>query len=299
MSFRGRQGYLSKLFKTKKISKILSKTFDRTFDGGKGDNMNKMVKELISYRSLLWAFIVRNIQVKYKQTAMGFLWAIFMPVVIVLSGIMVKKAMAILSGSYLELSAVITVSVKALPWAFFVSALKFAVGALTQNMNLVGKIYFPRAILPLSYVFGALFDFLISALAFSALFIFAGVGISIHILWLPVMLLLLVIFTSGLALLLACGNLFYRDVKYIVDVILTFGIFFTPVFYEAGMFGKYEPVLLISPVGALLENINTVVVLHQPPDLFWMIYAAVCSVLTFVGGWYIFQKNEPRFAECM
>lgn len=261
--------------------------------------MNKMVKELISYRSLLWAFIVRNIQVKYKQTAMGFLWAIFMPVVIVLSGIMVKKAMAILSGSYLELSAVITVSVKALPWAFFVSALKFAVGALTQNMNLVGKIYFPRAILPLSYMFGALFDFLISALAFSALFIFAGVGISIHILWLPVMLLLLVVFTAGLALLLACGNLFYRDVKYIVDVVLTFGIFFTPVFYEASMFGKYEPVLLISPVGALLENINTVVVLHQPPDLFWMIYAAVCSVLTFVGAWYLFQKSEPKFAECM
>lgn len=166
-------------------------------------------------------------------------------------------------------------------------------------MNLVGKIYFPRAILPLSYVFGALFDFMISVVAFSVLFAFARIGLSIYILWLPLMMVLLFIFTAGVSLLLACGNLFYRDVKYIVDVILTFGIFFTPVFYEASMFGKYEPVLLISPVGALLENINAVVVLHQAPNFFWLTYAAVCSVLTFVGAWYLFQKSEPKFAECM
>lgn len=259
--------------------------------------MNGMMKELTSYRSLLWAFIIRNIQVKYKQTAMGFLWAIFMPVVIVLSGMMVKKAMAILSGSYLQLEEVITVSVKALPWAFFVSALKFAVSSLTSNMNLVGKIYFPRAIIPLSYVFGTLFDFFVSIVAFSVVFAFAGVGVSIYLLWLPFLLILVILFTSGLSLLLACGNLFYRDVKYIVDVILTFGIFFTPVFYEASMFGKYEPLLMANPIGAMLEAINQVVVLHQAPNLFWMAYATVCSVVTFVGGWYLFQKSEPKFAE--
>jgi ABC-type polysaccharide/polyol phosphate export permease len=261
--------------------------------------MNVMIKELINYKDLLRAFVVRNIKIKYKQTVMGFLWAIFMPVVIVLSGIMVKKAMSILTGTSLEISQIVTVSVKALPWAFFVSALKFSVGSLTMNMNLVGKIYFPRAIFPLSYVFGALFDFIISIIAFSIIFVFAGIGISIHILWLPVILLFLILYTSALSIILSCGNLFYRDVKYIVDVLLTFGIFFTPVFFEAEMFGKYEVLLLLNPVGAMLEAIKDVVVMHKTPDLFWLGYSAVWAILGFIGSWYVFQKAEPKFAECI
>ena len=141
--------------------------------------MISMLKELIRYRELLGAFTWRNIKIKYKQTVMGFLWAVFMPIIIVLSGIMVRKAMSILSGVPLELSQIISVTVKALPWAFFVSALKFAVGSLVTNMNLVNKIYFPRAIFPLSYVFGAFFDFLISAAAFTVLFMFTKIGASI------------------------------------------------------------------------------------------------------------------------
>lgn len=261
--------------------------------------MDLKVKEFISYRYLLWAFTTRNIAIKYKQTVMGFVWAVFMPIVIVLSGIMVRQAMAIIAGTKLDFSHVITVSVKALPWAFFVSAIKFAVGSLTANMNLVSKIYFPRAIFPLSYVFGALFDFVISALAFSVMFLIAGVGLSIHILWLPVYLLLLILLTSGLSMLLSCGNLFFRDVRYIVDVILTFGIFFTPVFYEASLFGRFEILLLINPVGSILEGINQVVVLHKAPDYFWLTYAAVCSILCFIWSWNVFHKTEPKFAECI
>ena len=261
--------------------------------------MNNMIKELWNYRQLLYVFVWRNIKIKYKQTIMGFLWAVFMPVVIVLSGIMVKKAMSVLSGKPLELSQIVSVSVKALPWAFFVSALKFSVASLVTNMSLVSKIYFPRAIFPLSYVFGSLFDFFISVVAFSIVFTFAQIGISFYILWLPVLILLLFLLTAGLAMILSCGNLFYRDVKYIVDVLLTFGIFFTPVFYEASMFSRLETLLLLNPVGSILENVNRVVVLHQPPDLFWLSYAAAWAVFGFIGAWIIFHKAEPKFAECI
>ena len=93
------------------------------------DNLGFLVVELS-------VFVLRNIKIKYKQTVMGFLWALFMPAIVVLSGIMVKKAMAILSGTELELSQIASVSVKALPWAFFVGALKFSVGSLVGNMGL-------------------------------------------------------------------------------------------------------------------------------------------------------------------
>ncbi len=261
--------------------------------------MNEMIKELYGYRQLLYAFVTRNIKIKYKQTVMGFLWALFMPIVIVLSGIIVKKAMSILSGQPMEFSSIISVSVKALPWAFFVSALKFAVPSLVTNMGLVAKVYFPRAIFPLSYVLGAFFDFLIALAAFSVIFLFSGIGLSVQFLWYPVLLFILFLLTSGLAIILSCGNLFYRDVKYVIDVLLTFGIFFTPVFYDADMFGKWKTVLMINPVGAILENINRVVVMHQPPEMLWVLYAAVFAVAVFFGAWNIFQKAEPKFAECI
>ncbi|VAX34853.1 hypothetical protein MNBD_UNCLBAC01-1095 [hydrothermal vent metagenome] len=255
------------------------------------------IVEFLKYRTLLWVFIKRNIMMKYKQTVMGFLWAIFMPMIIVLSGVIVKIAMAKISGGEVELTQIVSVSVKALPWAFFIGALKFSVGSLVTNMNILGKIYFPRVIFPLSYIFGQLFDFCIAAVVFIVLLTFAKIGVSIYLLWLPVFILFLVLFTAGLGMMLSCGNLFYRDVKYIVDVVLTFAIFFTPVFYSADLFGTWGTLLLLNPVGAILECINSVIVLHQPPSMIWMGYSAFWAFFSFWIGWVIFHKAEPLFAE--
>lgn len=254
-------------------------------------------RELMRYRELLVAFTLRNIKIKYKQTFMGFLWALFMPMIIVLSGVIVKMGMAMYSGKEVELAQIASVMVKALPWAFFIGALKFSVGSLVGNMGILKKIYFPRVIFPLSYTIGQLFDFVLASIAFTIVFIFARLGVSVHLLWLPVLIILLFTFTAGLGLIFSCGNLYYRDVKYIIDVILTFAIFFTPVFYEASMFPKFEMYLMLNPVGSLLECINSVVVMHQAPPTIWFIYACVCSLGTFWIGWTVFHKAEPTFAD--
>jgi len=259
--------------------------------------MLKMFNEIVEYRGLLWAFTWRNIKIKYKQTFMGFLWAIFMPFIIVLSGVIVRIAMATIAGKEVQLTQVASVTVKALPWAFFIGSLKFTVGSLVMNMNILNKIYFPRIIFPLSYTLGQIFDFVIATAAFTIVLIIAKIGASIYLLYLPILIVFLILFTAGLGMILACGNLFYRDVKYIVDVILTFAIFFTPVFYEASLFGKWETLLLMNPVGSILECINTVVVLHQPPAFIWFSYAGIISITVFIGGWIIFHKAEPTFSD--
>ncbi|MFA6320554.1 MAG: ABC transporter permease [Candidatus Omnitrophota bacterium] len=259
--------------------------------------MGEMIKELIQYRELLMALSWRNITIRYKQTIMGFMWALFMPALIVLSGVVVQQAMSVISGKPLQFTQIASVAVKSLPWAFFVGTLKMAVNSLVGNMNLVTKIYFPREMFPFSAVISQLYDFAIAGIVLAVILFFAGVGASIYILWLPVLLLFLVLFTTGLSLVLASSNLFFRDVKYIVDVILTFGIFFTPVFYSASMFGKWKTLLLLNPMGAILEGINDVVILHQAPDPAWILYAAVWSVGGFFLAWWIFHKTEPAFAE--
>ena len=259
--------------------------------------MRDMFRELIESHELLWALTWRNIQIRYKQTIMGFLWAIFMPIIIILSGIVVKKAMAMFAGRPLDLSQIVSVSVNALPWAFFVGTLKFAVNSLVGNMSLIKKIYFPREVFPLSSVLSQLFDFIIALAFLVIIFMFARIGASIHLLWVPVLFMFLILFVTALGMVLGCANLFFRDVKYIVDVVLTFGIFFTPVFYEARMFGKWGKIILLNPVAAILENLNSVVVLKTAPDYLWLLYAGIWSIGGFFLAWYIFHKTEPLFAE--
>jgi len=259
--------------------------------------MKAMVKELIQYRHLLMMLTWRDIRIRYKQSVMGFMWAIFMPLLIVAAGIVVKKGISIISGKPLELSDLASITVKALPWAFFIGTIRFSTGSLVGNRNLVTKIFFPREVFPLASVLANLFDFGIASAALVVILGFMGVGISVYLLWVPFLLLFLILFSAGLGMLMSCANLFFRDVKYIVEVILTFAIFFTPVFYEASIFGKWETLLLLNPVGSILECINTVVVLRRPPNYYWLSYAASCGIGLFLLGWNVFHRLEYSFAE--
>ena len=162
---------------------------------------------------------------------------------------------------------------------------------------MVTKIYFPRAVLPLSAVLACLFDMGISIIVLTILLMVFKIGFSFYLLLLPVFIFLLILFTAGLGLLLSSANLFYRDIKYVVEIILMFGIFFTPVFYSASSFGRWDVIMLFNPIGSLLEAIDQIVVFGKMPDPFWFGYAALTSLVMFYIGMVIFHKIEPLFAE--
>ena len=224
-----------------------------------------MVSELGEYYELLLQMTLRDIRVRYKQAVMGFAWAILMPMLVVGAGFIVKYAMAQMAGSELETDSFAGMTVKAIPWAFFVGALGFATNSLVANINLVTKIYFPREIFPLSAVLAQTFDSTIgSGVVAVILFVFLGVGISFQILWAIPLVILLLAFTTGMALVFSSANLFFRDVKYIVQVVLTFGIFFTPVFYEPANLGPVgSQLMMLNPLAPLLEGFRLSVVEHH------------------------------------
>jgi ABC-type polysaccharide/polyol phosphate export permease len=241
--------------------------------------------------------VMRDIRIRYKQAAMGFMWAVFMPIIAVLAGILIKTAMSIYSGKSFDLIGAEAVAVKVLPWTFFVSSIRFSVQSLVGNRDLVTKIYFPREVLTFASVIACLFDFFVAGIALTIILTFTKIGISIYLLWLPILIAILILYTTGVGLILASANLFYRDIKYVVEIILMFGIFFTPVFYEAATFGKWKTLLLANPIGSILEIMNDTIVLHKAPETFWLVYAGAASVLIFFIGSAIFNKSEPYFAE--
>lgn len=246
---------------------------------------------------LLYVMTARDIKLKYKQSVMGLMWAILMPAIIVGAGMLIRVAMAKMSGAPVSPDSLASVSVKALPWAFFVGALRFATNSLTSNASLVTKINCPRIAFPASAVLSALFDLVVAVPPLVAILLWSGVPFGAALLWVPLLLVLLVLLVSGLGFAFAAMNLFYRDVKYIVEVILTFAIFFTPVLYEADILGEWRFWVLLNPVAPLLEGLRAAVVLNEAPQLGWLLYSGVSSVLVFLGGWKLFHALEPAFAD--
>lgn len=259
--------------------------------------MGVIARELILARHLLFMLTWRDIRIRYKQSLMGFLWALLMPMLIVSAGLLVRQVMAVLAGGPVRLADIAGVAIKALPWAFFVGSIRFATTSLTSNSNLVAKIYFPREVLPLAAVLVHLFDMAIATPVVLAVLVAAQVGVSVHLLWLPALMLLLIALTVGLALLLACANLFFRDIKYLVEATLTFGIFFTPVFYDVQMLGSWAPLVMLNPLSAILQGMADVVLLHHAPDFPWLAYSAAIATIGFIGSWIVFDRAEAAFAE--
>jgi len=255
------------------------------------------LRELMKSRELLYMISWREIRIRYKQSVMGLMWAALMPIIITGAGVLVRVVASKASGRSITGADIGGIGVKALPWAFFVSALRFGTASLTGNNTLVTKIKFPRLVFPLSSVLTSLFDMAIAIPVLLFLLPFAGARWSVTMLWVPVLLLVLILFTAGLCILFSAANLFFRDIKYIVEVVLTFAIFFTPVLYDASLAGKYRWILMLNPIAPVLEGLNLTVVRGQQPDLPWLAYSVAVSALLFWFGVIFFRRLEPRFAE--
>ena len=259
--------------------------------------MHQHLRELAQYRELLYMLTWRDIRIKYKQSIMGFMWAIFMPLLIVSAGVLVQYAISRLSGAPLAWKNIAEVSVKAVPWAFFVSSIRFSTLSLIANTNLVTKIYFPRELFPLAAILSQLFDLAVASVALAIILAVAGIGVSVQLVWVPVLIVLLVSLVLALGLLFSALALFFRDVKYLVEVVLTFGIFFTPVFYDVRLFGEWAPILLLNPLAPILEGLAACIVHHQVPSLGWLAYSAGISFVALVASYKVFRTLEPAFAE--
>jgi lipopolysaccharide transport system permease protein len=259
--------------------------------------MKSNLRELYSYRELLLMIARRDLKVRYKQSIMGFLWAVLMPILIVMSGIVVRYAYALAARSPLKTADIASVAVKSLPWAFLVSSIRFACLSLINNKELVTKIYFPREIFPIAAVIASLFDLLVASCALVIFLFVVQIGWSPYVIWIPALVLTTVFLAAGIGMIVSAASLFFRDVKFIVEVLLTFGIFFTPVFYDVTMFGDKGKWLLLNPVSPILDGFSACITRHQSPSLVWCAYSFGFAMVALVGGYVFFKHLEPAFAE--
>jgi ABC-type polysaccharide/polyol phosphate export permease len=258
-------------------------------------DVSEMLAEQYEYRELLYRMTARDLLVRYKQAVMGFGWAIFMPIVntVLFSVIFTRVAKLETDVPY-----PIFAYTGLMFWNFFASALRFSVGSLSGNATLVTKVYFPREIFPFSAILVCLVDLAVASTILIGLMIYYQIRPTPMLLFVPVILLIQVVFTAGIGLVLAMANLFLRDVKYLFEIVLTVWMFATSVVYPVeNLGGTLGAVLRLNPMSPIIDGYRATILRGEAPRLLPLAIATVLAVVTLAIGWLMFHRAEYRFAE--
>lgn len=254
-----------------------------------------MLHEQVDYRELLYQLTLRDLLVRYKQTVMGFGWAVFMPV-------MNTVLFSIIFTRVAQLDTDVPYPVFAytglLFWNFFASSLRFAVSSLSGNAVLVTKIYFPREIFPFSAILVCLVDLLVGSTILIGLMLYYQIPPAWTLVFVLVLLLIQTVFTAGIGLLIAMANLFLRDVKYLFEMVLTIWMFATSVVYPVELVGgKLGTLLKLNPMTPIIDGYRATILRGELPALGPLAVATALAVVTLLVGWLVFHRAEYQFAE--
>lgn len=262
----------------------------------KSKKLARNLKLFWFYRELLWNLAHREITQRYKQSVLGYAWVIINPLAQLL--VMNFVFSTILKVNSLGVPFIIFLSVALLPWNLFTQSLSSSTSALVANSNLITKIYFPREILVYATIIAKIVDYFYSCVVLILLFIMFKTTITIHILWIPVILVIQLIFTMGLSLILATFNLFYRDIQYLLNLILMVWMYLTPIMYPVEMLPEgYRFIFTLNPMAVIINAYRQVMLSGSGPNLNSLGLALAISVGTFLIGFLVFKKFEGEFAD--
>ena len=252
------------------------------------------------FRDLLLALAGRDVKLRYKQTALGIAWVVLQPLV-------TSAAFALVFGLLARMPAdgmpyLLITFAGMLGWNLFNTTVTKSSTCLVGNSQLVSKIYFPRLVLPLSTIPSALIDFAVAGVMLVVLMAIYRVAPGWSLLALPLWILLLLMLSAGIGLWTAALTVSYRDVQYILPVLLPLLMYASPVAYSlrdalARLPASLHPVLLLNPLGALIEGFRWSLLATSPPPLWASLYAAAFSIVTFLIGAIVFKRMERRFAD--
>ena len=254
--------------------------------------------ELWDFRELLFALTVREIKVRYKQTILGVAWAILQPAALTLIftivfSLFLKVDSASVPYPVFSYSAL-------LPWTFFTNAISFGALSVVNNGNLVTKVYFPREILPLASVGAAFFDFLMAFVVFVIILIFYHIHISSSFFLALLLIPFIFLLTSGISFFLSTLNVLFRDIRFVVPLILQVWLYLTPVIYSTSQVPeKYRPYLNLNPLTPLIEGFRDMSILGKVQNIEQISISVIASVVIFFAGYWFFKSKEKIFADVM
>jgi len=258
------------------------------------------LREIIKYKDLLNNLAKRDFSVRYKQAIFGVIWALIRPVFnILVFGYIASK----INGAANTIDNFILVASAMLLWQLFTNVFSEVSNSIVGNSNLYSKVYFPKIIIPISSILVCLVDFLISILILVVLFIIAGKGIHWQIIFAPFFVLLSVLFALGIGLFFATLFVKYRDVRFVVPIIIQFGMYVSPVIFSTAFYldripSWMEPIYYLNPMVGAIEGFKYSLLGYTTlPSLWYILVSVVFTLICLYAGLKYFFKYERDFVD--
>ncbi|GMV95225.1 MAG: transport permease protein [Candidatus Hydrogenedentota bacterium] len=283
-----------------------------TYSSAQQWGVDRVVPDLIRSRGLLWDLVWKDLRARYRNTIMGFVWAVLQPLMLMLiltfvfSVIFPGKVEGVDGGS--DHPFHVTLLCGLIFWQFFATSLGRCTNSLLDNHDLVKKVYFPREVVPIAAMGNAVVNLLIGFVVLLIIHLLAGGSLGLGIVWLPIVFAVQFTLVLGLALLCSSLNVYYRDVAYMVDVVLTLGFYATPLFYPlafvrdwaAGVGSYGQPLLtlyMMNPMVGFVEAYRQCILDGVMPDLALLAWPAICAAVFLIAGAVVFRRNAPVLAD--
>lgn len=254
------------------------------------------VRDLIHYRDLLLTLTIHRINVRYKQSALGIAWAVLQPLLLmvvytIIFSVVVKMPHE--GGPY-----AVFVYAALLPWTFFSTAVATSATSLVAHNNLITKVYFPREILPLTYVLAALFDFLMASVILVALLGVYHISLAASALLVCPIMLVAFLFSLAMALLLSAFQVRFRDIGIAMALLLQLWMYATPVVYPYSVVPeRFAFWYSLNPMAGVVENFRRVILQHGAMDLTVLLPGVVVCLLLLPMAYLYFKTAEATMSD--
>ena len=254
--------------------------------------------ELWKYRDLLWLLAMRDVKLRYKQTALGLTWVVLQPLVAAL-------IFAVIFGHFGNLPSdgnpyLLFVFAGLLSWNYFAGALQRAGNSLITDSRLISKVYFPRLVIPLASTGAVLIDFAVTLAVLLVLMLLYHVPFTWRLLTLPFFLLLTTVVAVGVSLWLSALNVQYRDFMYALPFLIQVWMYASPVVYATSIISqRWQFLFSLNPAVGFIEGFRWALLGTSTLTPPMVLISAVIGLLTLVSGAYVFRRIERSFADVL
>lgn len=255
------------------------------------------LSELWDARGIIWSLTIRDLRSTYSQEVLGIAWALLAPFTLMVVFTFLSNRV----GSKIPTGGVwypIFAYVGLLPWTFFSSSVSSGGTSLVGNA-LLNKVYAPREVFPISDIIGSIVNVLCATIALGVLFLIDGTWPSATSYWAIPLIGILVIFTTGVTLLVSGLTVYLRDMRHALPLMLQLGLFLTPIIYGLDQIPKAwrNVYVAINPLGAIIDGMRRCILYDKPPVASYTIIALVVSCIWLVGSFMVFKRLETGFAD--
>jgi lipopolysaccharide transport system permease protein len=254
------------------------------------------LREIWDYRDLLLFLAWRDISIRYKQTVLGATWAVVQPLMTMVIFTIFFGNMAAVPSEGVPYPLFTLAAL--LPWQYFSTTLGNAANSLVNNSNLLSKVYFPRLLIPITSLLPPAVDFIIAFIVLLLMMFFYRTAPTWNVIWLPAFMALAMLTALGAGLWFAAMNVKYRDVRYIVPVLVQFGIFVSPVAYPSRLVpARWQALYALNPMAGVIEGFRWALLGTDTAPGRLVAVSSVAALVLFVSGLFYFRHTEKTFAD--